>query len=199
VLKGCLLLCLFLALRADEHNHSLPLEVRHIIRFTEVSKVVRETCEKQFSLFLEYDGPSSEEDVCFDLVSLLQELLRVLEFEVVIMVVRLRSESDFLYFLLFLVRLRLFLLLLLGIEEFLVVNNSANRWVSGCSYFDKIKVLFVRNAHSLLERINTLLYIVADEAHLLYSANLVVNTMRIFFDNTTTAWSVGNCCYSFNC
>jgi hypothetical protein len=51
--------------------------------------------------------------------------------------------------------------------------------------------------HCLLERVDALLYIVADKAHLSDSADLVVNTMRVFFNNATATRSVGNCCYSF--
>jgi hypothetical protein len=49
----------------------------------------------------------------------------------------------------------------------------------------------------LLEGINTLLYIVADEAHFLDTAYLVVDTMGILFDNSTATRSVRGCCYSF--
>jgi hypothetical protein len=42
-----------------------------------------------------------------------------------------------------------------------------------------------------------LLYVVADEAHLLDTADFVVNTMRVLFNNTTTAWSRSNSCYMF--
>jgi hypothetical protein len=31
-----------------------------------------------------------------------------------------------------------------------------------------------------------------------HTFDLIVNTIRIFFDNTTTAWSGSNSCYCFN-
>jgi hypothetical protein len=51
--------------------------------------------------------------------------------------------------------------------------------------------------HCLLERVDTLFYVVADKAYLLDSADLIVDTMRVLFDNATAARSDGGCCYSF--
>ena len=119
------------------------------------------------------------------------------ELEVVVMVIRLGSETNLLDFLLLLVRLHLFLLFLLRVEELLVVDDSADRRVGGRCYLDEIEILLIRNAHSLLKRVDTLLYIVADKAHLEHTANLVINTVWILFDNSTATRSVGSCCYSF--
>jgi hypothetical protein len=52
--------------------------------------------------------------------------------------------------------------------------------------------------HGLLERVDTLLYIVTDKAHLQDPTDFIVDTMRVFFDNSTTAWPLRNCCYSFS-
>jgi hypothetical protein len=57
--------------------------------------------------------------------------------------------------------------------------------------------LFVCDSHSLLERVDTRFYIFANEAYLLDTADFIVDTMRVLFDNTTTAWSWRNSCYSF--
>jgi len=52
--------------------------------------------------------------------------------------------------------------------------------------------------HCLLERVDALLYIVADKAHLGYTADFVIDAMRIFFNDTTAARSGRNSCYCFN-
>ena len=187
-----------MALGAQEHNHSFSLEGWDVIRLAEFFEVSRESCEEKFALLLEDDGSSAEEDISFHFVTFLEELLCVLELEVVVVVIGLRAETDLLHFLLLLVRLRLFLLFLLGVEELLVVNNSANGRIGGRSDLNQIEVEVIGNLHCLLEGIDPLLYVVADEAYLLDTANLVVNTMRVFFNNTTTAWPLRNCCYSFS-
>ena len=189
---------LLLALGADIEYHSFALKIRHIVRLAILSEVSGETCEEQLALFLEDDRASAEEDIGFNLVAFFQELDGMLEFEVVIVVIGLRTESDLLHLLLFLVGLSLFLLFLLCVEEFLVVNHPADRRVSGRSYLDEIKILLIRYFHSLLKRVDALLYVVADEANLCDAANLVIDTMRVFFNNTTTAWSGSNSCYMFN-
>ena len=193
----CSTFVLLLTLGAQEHNHPFSLEVWDVIRLAEFFEVCRESCEEEFALLLEDDGPSAEEDISFDFVSLFEELLCMFEFEVVIVVIGLRTEPYFLHLLFFLVSLRLFLFFLLRIEELLVVHDSADRRVSRCSDFDEVEVLLVRDSHGLLEGIDPRLNIVANKAYLCDSANFVVNTMRVFFDNTTATRSGSNSCYSF--
>ena len=121
----------------------------------------------------------------------------MLELEVIVMIVRLRSEADFLDFLLLSIGFGLFLLFLSSVKELLVVHYAAHGRSRRRSYLDQVEVEIIRNAHCLLEGIDTLLYIVADEAHFLDTANFIVDTMRILFDNSTAARSVRGCCYSF--
>ena len=189
---------LFLALGAEIENHSLALEVRHIIRLAILGEVVSETREEEFALLLEDDRTSAEEDIGFDFVALLEELDSVLELEVVIMIVGLWTETDLLDFLLLSVRFCLFLFFLLRVEEFLVIDYSADRRRSGRSDLNEVEVEIICYFHSLLKRVDALLYVFADKAHLCHTANFVVNAMRIFFNNTTTAWSGSNSCYSFS-
>ena len=122
----------------------------------------------------------------------------MLEFEVIIVVVRLRSEPDLLHLLLFLIGLSLFLLFLLSVEEFLIINHTANGRVSGWRDLDEVKILLIRNSHSLLERVDTLLYIVANQANLRDPADFIINPVRVFFNNSATAWPWRNSCYMFN-
>ena len=188
---------LFLTLRRDEHNHSFAFEVRYVVCFAVLFEVGGKTRQKQFSLLFEDDGSSAEEDVGFDLIAIFEELLRMFELEVIVMIVGLRTETDLFDFLLLLVLLCLFLLFLLRVEEFLVVNNSAYRRVRGSSYLDQVEVLLIGDMHRLLKRVDALLYVFANEANLGHTFDLVVNTVRILFNNSTAARSDGGCCYSF--
>ena len=121
----------------------------------------------------------------------------MLELEIVVVVIRLRSKSDFLDLCLLRVGLGLFLLFLLGVEELLVVNDSAYRRRRGRRYLDEVEILVIGHFHSLLERVDTLLYIVANKAHLLDTAYLIVDTVRILFNNSTATRSLRNSCYCF--
>ncbi len=189
---------LFLALRAYEHDHSFAFEVRHIVRFAVLGKVGGEASQKQLTLLLEHDRTSTEEYIGFYLVTLLEELNRVFEFEVVVMIVGLRTETDLLDFLFLRIRFRLFLLFLLGVKELLVIYHAAYRRISGCCDLNQVEILLIGYTHSLLERVDSLFYIVADKANLGDSAYLVIDTMRVFFDNATATRSGSNCSYCFN-
>ena len=184
-------------LGAEVEDHPLALEVRYIIGFAVLGEVGREAREEEFTLLLEDDGSSAEEDIGFDFVAFLEKLDSVLELEVIVMIVRLRSEADFLDFLLLSIGFGLFLLFLCGIEELLVVHNAAHGRSRSRSDLDQIEVQIISNLHCLLEGVDTLLYIVADEAHFLNVADLIIDTMWILFDNSTAARSVRGCCYSF--
>ena len=185
-------------LGAKEHDHSLAFQVGHIVGFAVVGEVVGKTREQEFTLLLEDDGAATEEDVGLHFVAVLEELGGMFELEVVVMVIGLLTETDLLNFLLFLVLLCIFLFFLLRVEELLVVDDAAYRRVGRCSYFDEVKVHVVGHLHSLAVRIDTLLYVVAYEAYFVDTADLVVDTMRVFLDNTTATRSGSNSCYIFN-
>jgi len=189
---------LLLTLRADEHDHSFALEVWYIVRFAVLGQVSCEASQQEFTLLFEHDRASAEEDVSLHFVAFFEELDGVFEFEVIIVVIRLRTEPDLLHLLFFLISLRLFLFFLLCVEELLVVNDSADRWIRGGCDLDEVQILLIRDFHSLLERVDTLFYIIANKAHLCDSANLVIDTMRVFFNNSTAARSGSNSCYSFS-
>ena len=122
----------------------------------------------------------------------------MLKLEVVIVIVGLRTETDLFHFLLLLILLRFLLLFLLRIEEFLVVHDTAYRRVRRCSYLDKIEILLIRYMHSLLKRVDTLLYIVAYKAYLCDTANLIIDSVRVFFNNATATRSGLRSCYNLN-
>lgn len=187
--------CLFITLRADEHDHSFALEVWYIVGFAVLFEVSGKAREQQFALLFEDDGASAEEDVSFHFIAFLEELLRMFELEVIVMIVGLRTETDLFHLLLLLVSFRLLLLFLLRIEELLVVNNSADRRIGRRRYLDQVEVLLISNMHCLLKRVDALLYIVADEANLSDTADLIVDTMRVLFDDATATRSGSNSCY----
>ena len=116
---------LLLALRADVKYHSFALEVGYIIRFAVLGEVGSEAREEEFTLFLEDDGTSAEEDIGFDFIALFEELDGMLELEVVIMIIGLGTETDLFDFLLFGICFCLFLFFLLSVEEFLIVHYPA--------------------------------------------------------------------------
>ena len=186
-----------MTLRADEHNHSFALEVRYIFGFAVLFQVGREACQKELTLLFEHDRASAEEDIRLHFVSVLEELDGMFELEVIIVVVRLGSETNLLNLLLLLVGFRLFLLFLLRVQELLIVDDPADRGSRRRSYLDEVEILVISYFHSLLIRVDALLYIIADKAHLLDTAYLVVDTMGILFNNSTAARSLRNSSYCF--
>ena len=188
---------LLITLRADEHDHSFALEVWYIVRFAVLGQVSCEASQQEFTLLFEHDRASAEEDVSLHFVAFFEELDGVFELEVIIVVIRLRSESDFLDFHLLGICLGLFLLFLLGVEELLVVNDSTNRRRRCWRYLNEVEILVIGHFHSLLIRVDALLYVFTNKAYLLNSADFIINTMRVLFNNTTAARSDGGCCYSF--
>ena len=121
---------LFLLFRRNIDDHAFAFQFWHGFYFAIVFEVVSKSCEEQFSLILEQDTTSAEEDICFDLVAILEELLRVLEFEVVIVFVGLWSETNLFDNNFRRVSLDLFLFAFLLIEEFLIIQDAANGWRS---------------------------------------------------------------------
>lgn len=162
-----LLQSIFLSLRGKEHSHSLAFKDWHLLYLCYLFEVIGEAKKKNLALLLEYDRPAAEEDVGFNLRPLLDELLRMLELEVVVVVICLRAEANFLNCNLDLLCLNLLLLLLLLIEKLLVVEDFADRRIGGRRDFDKIKLLIVGHLHSLLNGIDTrILNVVSNKANL---------------------------------
>ena len=59
-------------------------------------QIGREAQQQDFALILEDDLAAAEEDVRFHFGALFQEIFRMLELEVVVVIVRVRPETDFL-------------------------------------------------------------------------------------------------------
>src|SRR5574344_1789637 len=101
-----------------EDGHALTFEHGHLLHLAKLLQIVGETQQEHFALFLEKYAATAEEDVSLQLVALREEAFGMLELEVVVVVVGLRSEAYFLHFHLYLFGLHLFLALLLLVEEF---------------------------------------------------------------------------------
>ena len=96
-------------LRSQRNSHSLTFQQGHLLYFCIFFQVIRKTKQQYFALFFEKNGTTFKEHICFHLVSVLQESDGMFQLEVVVMIICLRSETDFLYVYLYLFSL-LFLL-----------------------------------------------------------------------------------------
>lgn len=170
-----------LLFRRDVYNHTLALQLGHCLHLAVLLEVVRKARQQQLTLLLEQDATPAEEYIRLHLVAFLQELLRVLEFEIIVVVISLRSETYLLDYHFRRVRFLLLLLALLLIEELLIVQHTANGRYRVWRNLYEIQVLRIRDVHSLLKRIDTLLYIVAHKAHFPHAAYLFVDAVGHFF------------------
>jgi len=141
----------FTTLRRDVHNHPLAFEIRYIVGFAVLGKVGSKACQKQFSLLFEHDRASTEEDVGFHLIAFFEELNSVFEFEVIVMIIGLWTKTNLFDILLLGICFRLFLLFLLRVEEFLVVDDAAHGRCGSWSDLNEIEVLVIGYLHCLLE------------------------------------------------
>ena len=116
----------FFGFGANHDNHAFAFQRRYLVRFAELLEFHTETREQLFSLFLEEDGASAEEDVSLHFGALLEEADGVFEFELVVVLVGLRSETDLFDGYLGRVGLLFLLLLFLLVEELLVVEDTTN-------------------------------------------------------------------------
>ena len=160
------MLLLFLN-RSDHHYHPLALKLRHILSPSELLKLDGETEKKFLSLVGELNRTASEEYRRLDLGTLPEELLGVLELELEVMLIGVRTEADFLYHNLGGILLHLLGLLLLLVEILLVIKYLAHRRVSlGCN-FHQVKFHLICHLHGYGDRINARLRnVVTDETHL---------------------------------
>ena len=103
----------------------------------------------------------------------------MLQLEVVVVIVGLRSETNLLHHNFGRFGLLLLLPFLLLIEEFLIIQNLAYRRHCIGRNLDQIETLLVGHVHSFLYGVNTLLYIIADQTHL-FGTDAFVDTILIF-------------------
>ena len=102
---------LFRFFRRQHDSHPLSFKDRHLLHLAIIFQIVGKPKEQHFALLFKQNGTPAEKHVGFHLRAFLQESLGVFQLEIVIMVVRLRSEPDLLHD--YLDRLRLLFLLTL--------------------------------------------------------------------------------------
>ena len=127
-------------------------------------------------MFLEQDRAPLEENVRLDLSAVLQKLYRVTQFKIVVMVIRLRSESNLFNYNLSSLCFKLFFPLLLLVKELLIINNPTNRRRSVRRDLNKVEFLLIRYLTSLFYRIYPRLYVFTYQTNL-FNANLFVNSV----------------------
>lgn len=167
----------FLGLGRNEHCHSLSFELRHLLNTSDVLQVVGKAKQQNLALLFEEDGTSTEEDIGLNLRALFDEFLGVLELELIVVVVGLRTEANLLNDRLDLLGLDFLLLLFLLIEELLVVEDAAYWGIGVGRDFDQIEFLIISHFHGLLNGVDArVLNVITNEANFLH-ADSVVNPM----------------------
>ena len=176
--------------RRKHHVHLLAVEPGHRLHFGELFEIGGKAQQQDFALLLEDDRTSAEEDVGLDLRALFEEILRVLELEVVVVVVGLRAEADLLHDDFRLVRLQLLGLLFLLVEELLVIVDAAYGRFGLGRDLDQVEFQFVGEFQRIVNRQNPRLSdVVTDHAHF-GSRDLVVDPVGVLLDGRTAPEAV---------
>ena len=79
-----------------------------------------------------------EEDICTHLIAVFKKLLSVFQLELIIVLIGLRSKSNFLRLYLDLLLTHFLLTLLLLIEKLAIVDDATNRWLSIGGYLHQV-------------------------------------------------------------
>ena len=116
---------------------------------SELLKLNGETEKKLLSLIGELDRAASEEYRRFNLRAFRKELFRMLQFELEVMFVGVRTETYLLYYYLGGVLLHLLGFLPLLIEILLVIQNLTYRRISLVAYLNKIQFKFVSQLYGI--------------------------------------------------
>ncbi len=161
------------------HRHALPFEHGHGFHLAIVLEIIGETQEQHFTLFLEEDASSTEEDISLDFVAFTEEAFGVLELEVVIVVVGLRAEANLFDFHLHLLGFQLLLLLLLLVEEFRIIDQSTNGGLRIGADLDEIYSLLLRESKSIASLHNGAFGIVLHDTHFAYTDLFVYAILRL--------------------
>ena len=161
------------------HRHALTFEYGHGFHLAIVLEIIGETQEQYFTLFLEEDASSAEEDISLDFVAFAEEAFGVLELEVVIVVVGLRAEANLFDFHLHLLGFQLLLLLLLLVEEFRIIDQSTNGGLRIGADLDEIYSLLLRESKSIASLHNGAFGIVLHDTHFAYTDLFVYAILRL--------------------
>ena len=143
---------LLFGLRREHHRHTFSLQFGHHFHFRYLFEVGSETEQQYLPLLLEDYRTPLEKDVCLHFRPLADEVLRVAELEVIVVVVGLRTETYLLYRHLHGLRLQLLGLLLLLVEELLVIGDTHHGRLRLGRDFDKVELLFAGEPERLAGR-----------------------------------------------
>ena len=180
--------------RRKHHVHLLAVEPGHRLHFGELFEVGGEAEQQDFALLLEDDRTAAEEDVSLDLGPLLEEVLRVFELEIVVVVVGLGAEADLLHDDFRLVGLQFLGLLLLLVKEFLVIGDAAYGRLGLGRDLDQVEFHLVRQAQCVADRHHLRLGdVVAHHAHL-GSRDLLVDAVGVLLLGRSASESGVACC-----
>ena len=165
--------------RRKHHVHLLAVEPGHRLHFGELFEIGGKAQQQDFALLLEDDRTAAEEDVSLDFGPLLEEVLRVLEFEIVVVVVGLGPEADLLHDHFRLIGLQFLGFLLLLVKEFLVIVDAAYGGLGLRRDLDQVEFHLVGHAQCIAGgHDDRLLDVVAHQTHL-RCRDLVVDAMGI--------------------
>ena len=103
----------------------------------------------------------------------------MLEFELEVVLIRVRAKADFLDDYLGRIRLHLLRLLFLLVQKFLIVHYLANRRVSLGADFNQIKSKFVSHLNGLGNRINSLLLNILTHKANLRRSDLLIDSQSV--------------------
>ena len=93
------------------------------------------------------------------------------------MVIGLRTEPDFLHSDFDLLGLNFLLLFLLLIKELLIIEDFADRRISGRRNLDKIEFLIIGHFHSLLDRVYARIFDIISNETYLGNSDAIINPM----------------------
>ena len=176
--------------RRKHHVHLLAVEPGHRLHFGELFEIGGKAQQQDFALLLEDDRTAAEEDVSLDFGPLLEEVLRVLEFEIVVVVVGLGPEADLLHDHFRLIGLQFLGFLLLLVKEFLVIVDAAYGGLGLRRDLDQVEFQFVGEFERIADRQNLRLAdVVADHTHF-RSRALVVDPVGVLLDGRTAPEAV---------
>ncbi len=148
----CHRLCGGLALAGrDHHDHLAPFELRELLDQDRVAQIVADAVEQGQTDFLVGDFPTAETQRDLALVAFREEAADVAQLDVVVAIVRARTEFDFLDFDDRLLGLGLGRALLLLVLELSIVHKAAHGRVGRSGNLHQVHIQLARHAEGFHE------------------------------------------------
>lgn len=130
-------------------EHLLAFERGHRLYLTVLFQIIGKTEKENLTLFLEKNGASAEEHIRTNLVAIEEELLCVLQLELIVVLIGLRTEPNLLYLNFNLLLLHFLLPLLLLVKELGIVDQATNWRLGIGGDFYKVNSLLASQIQSL--------------------------------------------------